>query len=39
MVTFILNHTPYGKEISYNALRIALTLIKKKEPVSNLHDG
>ena len=33
MTTFILNHAPYGTEKSYNALRLALALIKKNEPV------
>jgi len=33
MTTFILNHAPYGTEKSYNALRLALALVKKKEPV------
>ncbi len=33
MITFILNHAPYGTEKSYNALRLALALVKKKEPV------
>ena len=33
MVTFILNHAPYGTEKSYNALRLALATIKQKEPV------
>ncbi len=41
MTTFILNHAPYGTEKSYNALRIALALLKKKEPVRifMLDDG
>ncbi len=33
MTTFILNHAPYGTEKSYNGLRLALALVKKKEPV------
>jgi uncharacterized protein involved in oxidation of intracellular sulfur len=33
MVTIILNHAPYGTEKSYNGLRIALSLKKKKEDV------
>ena len=33
MITFILNYAPYGTEKSYNALRLALALVKKKEPV------
>lgn len=33
MITFILNHAPYGTEKSYNALRLALSIVKKKEPV------
>lgn len=33
MVTFILNNSPYGNEKSYNALRLALAIVKKKEPV------
>lgn len=41
MITFILNHAPYGTEKSYNGLRLALALIKKKEPVRlfMLDDG
>ncbi len=33
MVTFLLNHAPYGTEKTYNALRLALAIIKQKEPV------
>jgi uncharacterized protein involved in oxidation of intracellular sulfur len=33
MVTIILNHAPYGTEKSYNGLRIAIALKKKKEEV------
>jgi uncharacterized protein involved in oxidation of intracellular sulfur len=33
MITFILNHSPYGNEKSYNALRLALSIVKKKESV------
>ena len=33
MTTIILNHAPYGTEKSYNGLRIALSLKKKKENV------
>ncbi len=32
MVTFIINHAPYGTEKAYNAFRLALALIKQKEP-------
>ncbi|MAG21628.1 MAG: DsrE family protein [Candidatus Marinimicrobia bacterium] len=41
MITFILNHAPYGAEKSYNALRLALALLKKKEPlrIFMLDDG
>lgn len=41
MITFILNHAPYGTEKSFNAMRIALALIKKKEPlrIFMLDDG
>ncbi len=41
MITFILNNAPYGTEKSNNALRIALALVKKKEPVRifMLDDG
>ena len=33
MTTIILNHAPYGTEKSYNGLRIALSLKKKKRNV------
>jgi uncharacterized protein involved in oxidation of intracellular sulfur len=33
VTTIILNHAPYGTEKSYNGLRIALSLKKKKEGV------
>ena len=33
MITIILNHAPYGIEKTYNGLRIALSLKKKKEDV------
>jgi len=33
MITFILNHAPYGNDKAYNALRLALALVKKKEPL------
>ncbi len=33
MITFILNDAPYGTERSYNALRIALSLVKKEDDV------
>lgn len=33
MITFVLNHAPYGTEKSYNALRLALSIVKQKEPV------
>ena len=33
MTTIILNHAPYGTEKTYNGLRIALALKKKKEDV------
>lgn len=33
MTTIILNHAPYGTEKTYNGLRIALSLKKKKEDV------
>jgi len=33
MITLILNHAPYGNEKSYNALRLALALMKQKEQV------
>lgn len=33
MITFILNDGPYGSEKSYNALRLALSLVKKAEQV------
>jgi uncharacterized protein involved in oxidation of intracellular sulfur len=33
MITLILNNSPYGNEKSYNALRLALAIVKKKEPV------
>lgn len=33
MIAFILNEAPYGSEKSYNALRLALSAVKKKEPV------
>lgn len=41
MITFILNHAPYGTEKSYNALRLALALLKRKEPlrVFMIDDG
>ena len=31
MITFILNNAPYGNEKSYNAIRLAIALIKKKQ--------
>ncbi len=41
MITFVLNYAPYGTEKSYNALRMALSLVKKKETVRifMLDDG
>ena len=41
MITFILNDAPYGTEKSYNALRLALAIAKKKEPlrIFMLDDG
>ncbi len=41
MITFILNHAPYGTEKSYHALRMALSIVKKKESVRifMLDDG
>lgn len=41
MITFILNHAPYGTEKSYNAMRLALAVVKKKEAVRvfMLDDG
>jgi len=41
MITFVLNHAPYGTEKSYNALRLALAIVKQKEPVRifMLDDG
>ena len=34
MTNFILNHAPYGNELSYNGLRLAIALAKSGEPVS-----
>lgn len=41
MITFILNNSPYGNEKSYNALRLALALVKKKKSIKifMLDDG
>lgn len=41
MITMILNHSPYGNEKSYNALRLALAIVKRKESVRifMLDDG
>jgi len=41
MITIILNNSPYGNEKSYNALRLALALVKRKEPIRifMLDDG
>lgn len=33
MITFILNQAPYGTEKSYDALRLALSIVKKKVPI------
>lgn len=33
MITFILNDGPYGCEKPYNALRLAASLVRKKQPV------
>ncbi len=33
MITFIVNNAPYGDERPYNALRLALALIKKEQAV------
>lgn len=33
MITFILNEAPYGTEKSYNALRLALSLVKQNQSV------
>jgi uncharacterized protein involved in oxidation of intracellular sulfur len=41
MITLILNHAPYGNEKSYNALRLSLSVIKRKATVQLflLDDG
>ncbi len=33
MTTIILNNAPYGTELAYNGLRLALALVKKGEQV------
>ncbi len=33
MITFILNEAPYGSENSYNALRLALSLVKQNQSI------
>jgi uncharacterized protein involved in oxidation of intracellular sulfur len=33
MATIILNNAPYGTELAYNGLRLALALVKKGEQV------
>ena len=39
MITILLNEAPYGTERSYNALRLALSLVKNNENVQVFLTG